>query len=182
MSGLALNRFGQPLDEAADFAENDDAEASGEYFGLSGLSFHDSLVGAFSDLDDTEETQTISEGIVGPHVDLDDPTDAEIIAKFKEAGFQQAQYYGSPESYDQLLEWIEEILSGGALDEPCFAIRISCMTNVPVVMIYEKGGQQFHMETRKLSPELEWRDLNEYLKENHEANLRIGAGDYLADK
>lgn len=162
--GLVFDDFGRLMDEEGQFWEE-------EYSAM------DVLMEVRDDFMRWEEScgeeeneweacngRTEADGFtIGPHVDLNDPMDGQIVQKFKLQGFDHVQYYGSPSSYEELMEWIDEILSSGNLESPKVAIRQSCINGSPVVMIYDEDGLEYHIETRRMTPELDWRMLHEQL-------------------
>ncbi|OGJ51898.1 hypothetical protein A2336_04515 [Candidatus Peregrinibacteria bacterium RIFOXYB2_FULL_41_88] len=112
------------------------------------------------------------------YVDPDDMDDRAIMQELARNSRGNAIYIGSPEDFDQLTEWIEECIEALQGDSR-FGIRTSCVTGSFVIMVYESGGKQFHINTRKF--DLDREELEELITDEYGKEL-FDVDNYLSDE
>lgn len=89
-----------------------------------------------------------------------DPVDSDISEILdRTSGLSHIRYEGAPLNMYQLLEELqvkyEELRAENAPENVCIAVRESCQTNSTVVVVYEKGGLQYHFDTRNLQEDFD---------------------------
>ena len=175
-SGFKFDQYGRMQEEWEDPLDKADANADAE--NLWGLSVRDSVEDIFND-SDNEECSDEDMALIGDNVDMQDPDDVGIVQKFQEAGWEHVQYYGASQTYDQMLDWIAEIIETYNLETPLVALRRSCISNSVVVMVYEENGVQFHIDTRKHGDF----ELRNFIEEIRAMGAQLGSAPdhYLSD-
>lgn len=86
------------------------------------------------------------------------------------------KYDASPESEDALLEKVQEYI--GVFEEQgvedkdiLMGFHASCQTGDAMIMVYERGGLQYHIDTRKI-PDFDIRAFTELVNEYFDKELR----------